>query len=58
MVVKPNMTLVSLIKSQRFSQRFKKMHLVEHMLETFILIDINRWKRILNRFVDILKSKI
>ena len=53
MVVKPNMTLVSLIKSQRFSQRFKKMHLVEHMLETFILIDINRWKRIFNRFVDI-----
>ena len=36
---KPNITFVHVIKNKRFNQRFKKVHLVEHILETFILID-------------------
>ena len=36
---KPNVTPVDVIKSERFNQRFKKVHLVEHILETFTLID-------------------
>ena len=36
---KPNITPVDVIKNQRFNQRFQKMHLVEHILETFNLID-------------------
>ena len=36
---KPNITPEDVIKNKRFNKRFKKMHLVEHILETFILID-------------------
>ena len=36
---KPDITPVDVIKNQRFNQRLKKMYLVEHILETFILID-------------------
>ena len=36
---KPNISPIDVIKNQRFNQRFKKMHLVKHILETFILID-------------------
>ena len=35
---KPNITLVDVIKNQRFNQRFKRVHLDEHILEIFILI--------------------
>ena len=36
---KPNITPSDVIKNQRFNQRFKKVHLVEHILQAFILID-------------------
>ena len=35
----PNITPVDAIKNQRYNQSFKKVHLLEHILETFILID-------------------
>ena len=34
----PNITPVDVIKNQRFNQRFKKVHLEEHMLDIFILM--------------------
>ena len=67
---KPNITPVDVIKNQkskikdlskglRFNQRFKKVHLVEHIFrDIYSNRQINRWKIIVNRFVGILKLKI
>ena len=39
MDLKSNISPTDAIKNQRFNQRFKKVHLEEHILEIFILID-------------------
>ena len=56
---KQNITPVDVIKNQRFIQRFKKVHLVEtYFRDIYSNRQINRWKRIVNKFVGVLKSKI
>ena len=56
---KPNITPVDVIKNQRFNQRFKKMHLVEtHFRDIYSNTQINRCKRIVNKFVGILNKLI
>ena len=50
--LKPNITPVDVIKNQRF----KKVHLVEtYFRDIYSNRQINRYKRIVNRFIDILK---
>ena len=61
--IKPNLTPVDVTKNQkskkskglRFNQIFKKVHLVEtYFRDIYSNRQINRWKRIVNRFVGIL----
>ena len=56
---KPNISSVDVIKNQIFNQRFKEMHFVgTYFRDIYSNRQINRWKRIVSRFVNILKSKI
>ena len=56
---KPNITPVYVIKNQRIHQRFKKGAFGgTYFIDMYFNRQINRWKRIVNRFVDILNKLI
>ena len=55
LVFKPNITPIDVIKNQRFK---KGTFGGTYFIDIYPNRQTNRWKRIVNRFVGILKSKI